>query len=293
MANYGRDIRNSLHNIERHEQDQPRSAAQFARSNAATTQAVRSAATGAWVGAGFQAVSAFQSARAARAAEEQLALQQAMAERQHTMAEQATWHQFSMWRQSADGIAFLAWREPACKLAQLIRDRDSMWLEGWTTAIGRAQSEIPDSEKQRVIRHPSRLKQTGLKVASVLSFVLAGLFTLSLLFQVFVASVSQRIPESSGYTYAQCQADLNAPNTLLSTSDCAALKHDPAGTIIQQVIPLGLFLGLGIMLIVVRMAKRKEARADHALGNEAQARINHWRYDPLAVTPGYAGSVTS
>ena len=290
MANINRDIRNSLHNIERHEQSTARSAAQSAQSNAATSQAARSASTGVWVGAGFQAVTAFQSARASRAAEEQLALQQVMAERQHTMAEQATGHQFALWRQTPEGIAFMAWRGPAFGLAQTLRNRDSEWLQGWAQAIGHAQSEIPNDEKQRVMRHPARLKQTGLKVAAILSLVLAGLFTLGLLFQLFAMSVSQSVSAPGDFTYEDCLTALKDPNNVvLSASNCEAINPAPAGPIIQQAVPLALFLGLVITLVVIRKTKQRVARSDQTLANEAKARVERWRFDPLAVEPGYTG----
>ncbi|MDJ0377957.1 hypothetical protein [Cryobacterium sp. PH31-L1] len=290
MANYGRDIRNSVHNIEQHSRNAAHSAGQSAQSNAATNQAARSAATGVWVGAGFQAVSAFQSARAARAAEEQLAIQLVMAESQQTMAEQATWHQFSIWRQTGEGIAFMAWRGPAFRLGQYIRNRDSEWLQGWARAIGRAQLEIPNDEKHRLMRHPARLKQSGLKVAAVLSFVLAGLFTLGLLFELLSRFMLALGSDTRDFTYEECLAALNEPdNVLLSASNCEAINPYPAGPIIQQVVPLLLFLGIGIMFLFTRKIKQKAARSDRTLANEAQARIAYWHFDPLAVAPGYTG----
>jgi len=288
MARYNRDVKNSLNNIERSMQATEQSAARSAQSDATTARATQSAATGAWVGAGFQAVTAFQAARAARAAEEQLALQQAMAERQQNMEEQATWHQFSMWRQSAEGVAFLAWRDPAFRLAQFLRNRDSEWLQGWARAIGRAQAEIPEGEKQRVRQHPARLKQTGLLAASIAAFVLAGLFALGLLVQIFASSMAQSAPDNGDFTYEQCLATLSDPdNLLLSQSDCDAIR--PAGPPVQLAVPLALSLGAGIVLLVVRRAKRRAARADQTVANEAQARVERWGFDPLAVGQGYTG----
>ena len=288
MARYNRDVKNSLNNIERSTQSTAHSTAQSAQHNATTARAAQSAATGAWAGAGFQAVTAFQAARSARAAEEQLALQHAMAERQQDMAQQATWHHFSIWRQSAEGKAFLAWRDPAFRLAQFLRNRDSEWLQGWARAIGRAQAEIPEGEKQRVAGHPARLKQSGLKSASIAVFVLAGLFALGLLFQVLVASIVQSVPDSSDFTYEECLATLGDPdNLLMSESDCDAIK--PAGPPIQLAVSLALSLGLGIVLVVARKSKQRAARADQTVANEAQARIERWGFDPLAVGQGYTG----
>ena len=290
MANDIRDIRNSLNNSERHLKDTARSTAQSAQSNAATSQAAQSAATGAWVGAGFQAATAFQAARAARAAEEQLALQHVMAERQNELAEQITWNEFARWRQTPEGAAFLAWREPAFALAQTLRDRDSQWLQGWARAIGQAQAEIPAEEKQRLLRRPASLRQSGLKVAAIVSFAVAGLFLLGLLVQLFALSVTDSAPATGGFTYEECLATLEDPNNaLLSEADCEAINPGTTGSIIPQVIPLALFLGLGVALTVVRRKKQTAARNDQTVENEARARVERWRFDPLAVEPGYTG----
>lgn len=290
MAKDIRDIRNSLHNSERHLKDTARSTAQSAQSNAATSQAAQSAATGAWVGAGFQAATAFQAARSARAAEEQLALQHVMAERQNELAEQITWNEFARWRQTPEGVAFLAWRGPAFGLAQTLRDRESLWLQGWARAIGQAQAEIPADEKQRLLRRPATLRQSGLKVASILSFAMAGLFLVGLLFQVFALSMSSSAPVVGGFTYEECLATLDDPaNVLLSESDCEAINPSAGGSIVPQVIPLVLFLGLGIALTVVRRNKQRAARTDPTVDNESRARVERWRFDPLAVEPGYTG----
>lgn len=290
MAKNVRDIRNSLHNSERHLQDIKGSVAQSAQSNAATSQAARSAASGAWVGAGFQAATAFQAARAARAAEEQLALQRVMADRQNDLAEQITWNEFARWRQTPEGVAFLAWREPAFAVAQTIRDRDSRWLQGWARVIGQAQAEVPSDEKARVMQRPARLRQTGLKVASIVSFALAGLFLLMLLLQVMALGVSSSAPGAGGFTYEQCLATLDEPdNVLLSEADCAAIKPGGTGSVIPQVVPLVLTLGLGIAFAVVRAKRLRTARADLTVENEARARVERWRFDPLAVEPGYTG----
>jgi len=290
MAKDIRDIRNSLHNSERHLQDTARSTAQSAQSNAATSQAARSAATGTWVGAGFQAATAFQAARAAKAAEEQLALQQVMAERQNELAEQITWNEFARWRQTPEGVAFLAWRQPAFALAQTLRDRDSHWLQGWARAIGQAQAEIPNDEKQRLMRRPASLRQSGLKVASIVSFAVAGLFLLGLLVQLFALGVTDSAPATGGFTYADCLAQLNDPeNVLFSEADCEAINPSPGGSVIPQVIPLILFLGLGVAFTVVRRKKQSAARKDQTVENESRARVERWRFDPLAVEPGYTG----
>ncbi|GAB3121953.1 hypothetical protein [Glaciibacter psychrotolerans] len=290
MVNNMRDARNSLHNIERDAKSAANSAGQSAHSNAATARAAQSAASGAWVGAGFQAVSAFQSARAARAAEETLALNHAMAERQYAAAEQTTRYQFAAWRQSAEGTAFMAWRVPAFRLGQFLLNRDSEWMQGWARAIGRAQAETPNDEKRRFMQHPARLKQTGLKVASLVSLTFGVFFLLGLLFQVFSATLVQSAPSRSGFTYEQCLDVLADPtNFLIDEANCEAINPNPAGPIVVQAVPMVLFLGLAVMFVVLRRFKQRAARMDPTVPNEAQARITRWGFDPLAVAPGYAG----
>lgn len=283
MANYGKDFRDAARNTERHARSASQSAAQSAQSNAATAKAAQSAATGAWLGAGFQAASAFQQARAARAQEEQLAVQQ-------VRAEQEQMFHFKMWSQQPDGRAFLEWRQRAFQVAQFLRNREAEWLSGWARAIGQAQAETPEDEKQLFMQYPARLQQGGLKIASVVSFVLAGLFTLGLLFQLFAMGVTASVDANDAFTYEQCIEALNDPdNFLLNESDCKAIKPNPAGPLIQQVVPLALFLGLGITLVAMRKTKQRAARSDPTVANESQARIQRWGFDPLAVSRGYSG----
>jgi hypothetical protein len=275
-------FRDSFHNIERNAQSAADSAASAARSSAATTQAAQSAATGAWVGAGFQAAAAFQSARAARAAEELLEVQRANDERDKL-------HQFAMWSQTANGTAFVTWREQAVSLAQLLRNRDAEWLSAWARVIGRAQAETSEDEKHRFLRHPARLKQTGVRIAAILSFVIAALYAVSFTLQTFAANTLQLDETVGGYTYEQCLADLQDPeNFLINEADCEAIS--PHAATPATLFPLMLFLGLGVIFVVWRHIRKRAAKADLTVPREAQSRIESWGFDPLAVQPGYAPS---
>lgn len=162
------------------------SAASSARSNATAARAAQSAATGVWVGAGLQAVTAMQSARAARAQEEQLALQ-------HAMAQQEQLHQFAMWRQTPDGEAFVAWQPKAVGLSQAIRQREAEWHQRWAFCIDRAKSEVPSGEQRRYAQQPARMKQIPLRVCAIICYVLAGylgfVFLSSLLWFVSIYAV--------------------------------------------------------------------------------------------------------
>lgn len=167
-------VRDSIYNIERNTADIAQSAATAAQHGATTARAAQSAAAGAWVGAGVQAVTALQSARAARAAEEQLAVQRAM-------AEQAQMHAFAMWSQTPDGAAFTSWRDQAIHLAQFIRGRRSEWQQTWAQVISRFQGEIPEDEKHRFATHGARLQQSSLLVTGIISLILAPLAFISAL----------------------------------------------------------------------------------------------------------------
>ncbi len=284
MANFHRDIRdirNSAHNIENHAADAARSTASSARSNAQTAQAAQSAATGAWVGAGFQAVTAFQTARAARAQEEQLQLQ-------HAMAEQEKLHQFAMWRQTPDGIAFVQWRARAVALAQFIRERDSMWLQGWARAIGRAQTETPEEEKQRYVKHFPKLKQTGLKVWAIIVFALAALAGLGALIQLGMMKLGESYHAEKLAAWQECVDQVAAGNEFYYQELCDQINPGAAATpVIQAVIWAVVFLAAAVALLVLRASRRRAAQADRTVPNEAQARIDRWGFDPLAVQPGY------
>ena len=270
----------SFYNIERNTQRAADSAASAARSNAATSRAAQSAATGAWVGAGFQAIAAFQSVRAAQAAEEQLELQRARNEQDRV-------HQFSMWSQTPDGAAFLAWRERAVSLAQFLRNREATWLAAWARIIGRAQAETPDAEKQRFLKQPARLKQNGLRIAAILSLVIAALYAGTFTLQIFAANVLPSHEPAGGFTYEQCLAELKDPeNFLFSEADCEAIS--PHASMPATLFPLIFFLGIGIVFVVVRHIRQRAARADLTVTHEAQRRMERWGFDPLAVQRGYS-----
>lgn len=274
-------FRNFLNNVERNTQSAADSAASSARSSAATAKAAQSAAAGTWVGAGFQAVTAFQARRAAQAAEEQTALQRARNEQDKVF-------HFAMWSQTANGVAFLAWREQATKLVEFLRDRESAWLSAWARVIGRAQAETPEDEKHRFFRHPARLKQAGLRVAVIVSFAIAALYAVSFAIQTAVTKMPQVDETFGGYTYEQCLADLKDPeNFLINEADCEAIS--PHISTPSTLFPLILFLGLGVIFLILRHVKKRAVKADPTVAREAQSRISRWGFDPLAVQRGYAG----
>jgi len=291
MANFYRDIRNSLNNIERDQNSRARSAAQSAQSNAATSRAAQSASAGVWASAGFQAVTAFQSARAVRAAEERAALhQQEAAASQHTANEQAVWNQFATWRQTPEGVAFMEWQGPAFQLGQILRNRDSEWFQSWAQTIGQAQADVSAEEKEHVIRQPGRLKRTGLKTVAIISIVLAGFAAIGLLLQITFNAFEVSSSAKDDFSYADCQAALADPdNFLISEENCEAINPVPAGSISQHAVPLTLFLGLSLTFTILRKVKQRVARTDQTLANEAEARVARWLFDPLAVAPGYIG----
>lgn len=246
----------------------------------------RSAANAGWAGAGVGAVGALQAARGARAAEELAALARVGLQQSADAAEQTRMFQFATWRQTREGAAFMAWRDPAFKLAQFLRNRDAEWSEGWARVIASAQSEVPVAEVQRIVRQPALLKRTGLKVGAVLSFILAVLFGFGMIFQMLVASIPHST-SSSDFTYADCLTALAKPNTIMTAENCDAIKPAGSAPVIGQAVPAALLLGVGITLLVVRKRVQRAARADQTLAVEAQARIARWGFDPMAAAPGY------
>nr|WP_201470494.1 hypothetical protein [Microbacterium hydrocarbonoxydans] len=272
-------VRDSLYNIERNTKATAGSAASAAHHGATTARAAQSAAAGAWVGAGFQAVNALQNARAARAAQEQL-------EVQHAMAEQAQTQQFAMWRQTPDGAAFTSWRDQAVPLAQLIRGRRAEWQQVWAQVIGRFQSEVTDDEKDRFAKRAGRLTQPWLRVGAVISLVLAGVVALVALLEGLLEQA--RIPDAGRMTYEQCLAILDDPdNILLSDRDCAAIA--PVSTSSTLWTWAAVFLAVAVSLVVIRAFARRAARRDTSVNEESAARIARFGFDPLAVTPGWEG----
>lgn len=273
-------FRDSVHNIERNTRSAAASAASTARSSAATTRAAQSAATGAWVGAGFQAAAAFQSARAARAAEELVELQRARNDEDKR-------YQFAQWSQTPNGLAFVAWRERAVGLAQTLRNRDAEWLSAWARVIGRAQAETAEDEKYRFLRHPARLKQRGLRIAAIVSFVIAVPYAVSFALQILVPNMFKPAATVGGYTYEQCLADLEDPeNFLINEADCEAIS--PHVSTPTTLFPLILLIGFGLIFAVLRHIRKRAAQSDLTVTREERSRIERWGFDPLAVQPGYA-----
>lgn len=272
-------VRDSLYNIERNAKATADSAASAAHHGASTARAAQSAATGSWVGAGFQAVNVLQSARAAQAAQEQLEVQQAM-------AEQAQVHQFAMWRQTTDGVAFTSWRDRAVPFAQLIRSRRTEWQQVWAQVIGRFQSEVSDDEKDRFAQRATRLTQPRLRFGAVVSLVLAGAIVVVALFQGLLEQ--SRIPDAGLMTYEQCLAVLDDPdNVLLSDSDCTAIAPVSASSVSWTWAVI--LLAIGVSLFTIRSVVRRAARNDTRVDEESTARVARFGFDPLAVTPGWEG----
>ena len=240
----------------------------------------QSATRAAWMTAGFQAVIIDQNRRAEAADAEHRALERKMAEQRRN-------HDLSMWRQSAEGVAFLQWREKAVHLAQSIRNRDAEWRQGWARVIGRAQSGIPQDEIQRFVNHPARMRQAGLKMMSILGLVVAGLAGIALLFSQLMGKVEASIDTGGAFTYDECLKSLKEPGTIMTPGNCEAIKpSDPVGALTALfVILLVIAVGLVVLLIVKKLA----VRMDPTVPNEAKARIGRWGFDPLDVFPGYEG----
>lgn len=210
-----------------------------------------------------------------------------MLEIQRANDERDKLHKFAMWSATPNGSAFVAWREQAISLAQLLRNRDAEWLSAWARVIGRAQAETPEDEKHRFLKHPALVKQAGLRMAAILSFVIAALFAVSFSLQTWATSMLESDEALGGYTYEQCLADLQDPeNFLMNEADCEAISPHAAAP--GTLLPLLLFLGLGVMFVALRHLKKRSVKADLTVPREAQSRIERWGFDPLAVQPGYA-----
>lgn len=286
-----RHIDDSTARSAEHLSDIKRSHASAASSAAQNTQLLKGIAFTNSASMVFNGITAANTARQARTQQEQLALQQEQHALQQAMAEQTARHEFSMWRQTPEGTAFVDWQQRAADLVPLLRNRERTWHAAWTNAIGRARSETPPDEKQRFMSYSARLKQTGLKIASLAGFVIAGLFALSLLLHLFNASVSQSIAESNDrFTYEECLEVLDDPdNIVMNEADCAAINPYPAGPIIVRAVPLVLCAGLGITFLVIRKVKQRAAAADPTVQNETAARVARWGFDPLTTQgPWYA-----
>ncbi|MCT2975986.1 hypothetical protein EFN22_05275 [Propionibacterium freudenreichii] len=261
MRSSARGVENSAANIE---QSSARAAAasdrtaensaRTARASEDTARSARSAATASWVSAGFAAVSAIQNARAARAAEEQTAITQSMAAQEQT-------HQFAMWRQTEEGKQYVAWRNQAIPLAQLLRDRQTQWQLAWAQAIGNAQDSVSAQELEHMKPHTVQVRSGRLKIAAVILFILGGFGLIT---------------------------------TLAGASMTRVTVLGVAGPLLLAL----LMLAVAVYLTVNGKRRRQEEQTGITWMNtelrsivaaEAAQRVARFGFDPLAVPQGYTG----
>ena len=74
-------------------------------------------------------------------------------------------------------------------------------------------------------------------------------------------------------------------NFLISEADCEAAN--PGNPVRDATIWVGVWLTIAVGLLIFRFFRKRAARADQTVPNEAQARIDYWGFDPLAVHPGF------
>jgi|GEM_PF-2921121 len=221
----------------------------------------------------------FNTARAARSAAEQVTLQQeqlALQQEQHAlqqaMGEQTARHEFSMWRQTPEGAAFVDWQQRAIVLIPMLRHRERSWRAAWSQAIGRARAEVPAGEQRRVAQQPARLRQTALKVLSIIAFALAVLPLLGL----GMAAISSSFDDGRQQQYEAC---LRNVSEILTRAECEAIK--PGNPFVGPIVWLVILIGLGVLCTVLRVLRRRSARTDRRLAEESSARAAHWGFDPL------------
>ncbi|WP_017538207.1 hypothetical protein [Nocardiopsis halophila] len=282
-----RNIDNSTAKSAEHLKSIDQSAASTARSTAQNTELLKGIAFTSTASMVFNGITAANTARMARTQDQQFALQQEQHALQQAIAEQTARHEFSMWRQTPEGEAFVDWQRRAAVLIPFLRNRERVWDAAWAGAIGRARQEVPAEERRRFAGRPARLRQTGLKVASIVCFALAGLFALMLLFQVAMGALAGSVSQSAGsdrLTYEECLEILEDPdNVIMREADCEAIKPEASGPTAGSVVPVALFAGLGVALLVARKVRQRAALADPTVENESAARIATWGFDPLTT----------
>ncbi|MFE1102563.1 hypothetical protein ACFW4K_18765 [Nocardiopsis alba] len=275
--------RDHLRNIER-------SSAANARASAENTQLLQGIEYTNRMNMVYNGIIAENSARQLQTQRQQLALQQEQHALQQAVAEQTARHEFSMWRQTPEGSAFVEWQERAVSLVPFLRDRERTWLAAWEHAIGRARADVPEDERRRFASHPARLKQSGLRTASITAFAIAGLCALFLLGQLLLlslmASAPEPTPDPDRITYEECLATLDDPdNFIMNEADCEAIKPADSSSVpvAALFIPLVLALGTGVALVVMRKTRQREAQNDPTVRNEIEARTARWGFDPLTT----------
>lgn len=285
---YLSNIEQSGWNLEESAKNIEQSTASAAQSAAQNNKILKGIAFDTRASMVFNGITAANTARQAKTQKEQFALQQEQHALQQEMAEQTARHEFSMWRQTPEGTAFVDWQERAAALIPFLRGREQAWEAAWAEAIGRAQAETSPGEKQRFMRYPERLKQSGFTVASIVSFSITGLFIIILLFQLIASSLGEAISEAAAdgdqISYEECMERASDPDDIaLTEADCEAIAPESTGPGLLTIVPLVLFAGLGVTFLVMRKVRQRAARTDATVRNEAEARIAKWGFDPLTT----------
>ncbi|OII07411.1 hypothetical protein [Curtobacterium sp. MCBA15_008] len=222
---------------------------------------------------------AANTARAARSAEEQVAVQREQHALQQAMAAQTARHEFSMWRQTPEGAAFVDWQQRALALVPFLRGRDRSWQAAWARAIDVARAQTPADEQRRLAQLPARLRQTPLKVLSIVSFVLLVLPLIGLGFAALTASFS-----NGRAAYEEC---LRNVGEVLTQANCDAIE--PENPFTGPIVWLVLLFGLGIVFAVLRVVRMRAARADRRVEEEGATRVARWGFDPLITHGAWYG----
>ncbi|ROS73113.1 hypothetical protein EDF24_3221 [Curtobacterium sp. PhB130] len=227
----------------------------------------------------FNGLTALNAAKAARSAQEQIALQQEQNALQQAMAEQTARHEFSMWRQTPEGAAFVDWQQRAAALIPFLRDRDRSWQSAWAGAIGRARAATPVDEQRRVAGQPARLRQTPLKVLSIVAFVLLVFPLVGLGLAALTSAFS-----NGQQAYQDCLGNVSE---ILTRAECEAIR--PGNPFVGPIVWLVLLAGLGVLFTVLRRVRMRAARNDRRLADESAVRTERWGFDPLLTTGAWYG----
>lgn len=261
MTNYRRDNRDSLRRLADSAEVRADAATSSAQSHYATAEAAHSAATGVWVGAGFQAATALTAAKQHRLQQQQFALEQESAQRQADF-------NYKMWRQTPNGANYLDWCDRAIGFIADVEARDDLWAQAWEARVARLRSEIPADEVQTLNdRWAMDAKLASAKRRASMWWWTVGIIVAVMFSAFVVVTIGTGVVKFFGGT-----GGFNANGFTV----------------------VGFLLFAGALTAAILETQRKSALKAALVGDnqwqvESAKRVERWGFDPMLVSHNYVG----
>ena len=132
------------------------------------------------------------------------------------------------------GRAYAEWEPGAQRLIQVTDLRDEKWFDQWKQVLPYFRDQVPAAEQERLQNLPSRLEQSGLKIASIVAFVAAALAAIWFIAGFFMPPPLLEVREDNEWgfhsyymTYEQCLEIAAEPGIDLVTSPSQCAEVNP------------------------------------------------------------------